>query len=185
MLSKLPTIRVKLAILVAACTIPSVLFSGLFVYSEHRQFRQHLVQTAIASTKSVASALDKDLRSIESALQTLSVSPFLQDQQLALFYETAIRALPFQNISNFVLIDDSGKQIINTLKPFGAALPAVNAAPPEILAITENKRTVVSNIFTGPVTGKPILAMGIPVLREGRVHTASMSAYFRNDYNGC
>lgn len=165
----LPTIRSKLAVLVVAFAIPSVLFSGLFVYSEHRQYRQHVTQTATARAHSVAVALDKDFRSIESALQTLSISPFLDERQMGLFYETAIKALPFQNVSNFVLIDERGHQRINTLKPFGAPLPTHHAAPPEILAITENKQTVVSNLFLGPVTGKPILAMGIPVVRDGRV----------------
>lgn len=164
----LPTIRSKLAVLVVAFAIPSVLFSGLFVYSEHRQYRQHLTQTATARAHAVAVALDKDFRSVETALQILSVSPFLNDQQLGLFYETAIKALPFQNVSNFVLVDETGRQRINTLKPFGSPLPIKNGAPPEILAITEIKQTVVSNLFIGPVTGKPILAMGVPVIRDGR-----------------
>lgn len=157
-------IRTSLALLVAACALPGVLFSGLFIYGEHRQFEQQLTRTAIASARALSATLDRDLASIESGLKVLAVAPTLAHDDLKGFYQNAIDALPSQNVNNFVLIDPQGRQRINTLRPFASQLPILGG-PPEISDVIQQRKTVISDVFVGPVTGKPILAMGVPVIR--------------------
>jgi signal transduction histidine kinase len=47
-------------------------------------------------------------------------------------------------------------------------LPAAGG-PPQLQRIFQTGEPVLTDIFVGPVTGKPILALGVPVKREGRV----------------
>ena len=141
-----------------------MLFSGLFIYGEHHQFEQQLTRTAIANARALSATLDRDLSSIESALKVLAVAPTLAHDDLEGFYQNAKDALPSQNVNNFVLIDPEGRQRLNTLKPFSAHLPILGG-PPEIAEIVKQRKTVISDVFIGPVTGKPILAMGVPVMR--------------------
>ena len=157
-------IRTSLAFFVAACALPGVLFSALFIYGEHRQFEQQLTRTAIANARALAATLDRDLASIESGLKVLAVAPALAKDDLEGFYQNAKDALPSQNVNNFVLIDPQGRQRLNTLKPFSAHLPVLGG-PPELADIVKQRKTVISDVFIGPVTGKPILAMGVPVMR--------------------
>lgn len=145
-----------------------MLFSGLFIYGEHHQFEQQLTRTAIANARALSATLDRDLSSIESALKVLAVAPTLAHDDLEGFYQNAKDALPSQNVNNFVLIDPEGRQRLNTLKPFSAQLPILGG-PPEIAEIVKQRKTVISDIFIGPVTGKPILAMGVPVMRGQEV----------------
>lgn len=158
-------IRTSLAFFVAACALPGVLFSALFIYGEHRQFEQQLTRTAIANARALSATLDRDLASIESGLKVLAVAPTLVNDDLEGFYQNAKDALPSQNVNNFVLIDPQGRQRINTLKPYSAQLPVLGG-PPEISEIIKQKKTVISDVFIGPVTGKPILAMGVPVMKN-------------------
>jgi len=69
------TIRASLALLVTACALPGALSSAYFMAENYRLEREHLSQNAIASARALASAMDKDLASIESGLRVLSVSP--------------------------------------------------------------------------------------------------------------
>jgi len=161
-------IRTSLALFVAACALPGVLFSGLFIYGEHHQFEQQLTRTAIANARALSATLDRDLSSIESGLKVLAVAPTLAQDDLAGFYQNAKDALPSQNVNNFVLIDPEGRQRLNTLKPFSAQLPILGGQP-EIAEIVKQRKTVISDIFIGPVTGKPTLAMGVPVMRGQEV----------------
>ncbi len=170
-------IRTSLALFVAACALPGVLFSGLFIYGEHHQFEQQLTRTAIANARALSATLDRDLSSIESALKVLAVAPTLAHDDLEGFYQNAKDALPSQNVNNFVLIDPEGRQRLNTLKPFSAQLPILGG-PPEIAEIVKQRKTVISDVFIGPVTGKPILAMGVPVMRgQEAVYSLSVGIF--------
>lgn len=160
-------IRTSLALFVAACALPGVLFSALFIYGEHHQFEQQLTRTAIANARALSATLDRDLSSIESGLKVLAVAPTLARDDLEGFYQNAKDALPSQNVNNFVLIDPQGRQRLNTLKPFSAQLPVLGG-PPEIAEVVKQRKTVISDVFIGPVTGKPILAIGVPVMRGQR-----------------
>lgn len=160
-------IRSSLAMLVAACVLPGALISAYFIADNYRLHKDHLVQNAIASARSLASAMDRDLASVESGLRVLAVSPALASNDLAAFYQSAKEVLPYQNISNYVLLDRLGQQQLNTLRPFGSPLPSVGG-PPALQRIFDTDAPVLTDLFVGPVTGKPILAMGVPVHRKGQ-----------------
>ena len=127
-----------------------------------------MIHDTIATARAMASTLDRDLASVESALHVLAASPLLVSDDLAGFYLHAKEVLPSQNASNYVLIDPTGRQRLNTLRPHGEPPPVI-AGSPQAQQVFETGATVVTDIFIGPVTGKPILAMFAPVHRNGEI----------------
>jgi two-component system sensor histidine kinase/response regulator len=160
-------IRSSLALLVAACMLPGVLLSAYFIVSDYRQHKAQAVAGAIATARAAAASLDRDLASIEAGLRMLAAASALAANDLPGFYVRARKALPYQNISNFVLIDSAGRQQLNTFLPWGAPLPTTGSAP-ALQRVFESDQRVLTDVFLGPVTGKPILAMGVPVQRDGK-----------------
>lgn len=160
--------RSSLAVLAGACLLPGALVSAYFTVAEYRQQRSHITRNAIASARGIAATLDRDLASIESGLRVLAASPPLIAEDLPTFYQQASEALPYQNITNYVLIDALGRQRLNTLKPWGRPLPTVGS-PAQLQRIFDTDDMVLTDLFTGPVTKAPILAMGVPVRLNGKV----------------
>jgi two-component system sensor histidine kinase/response regulator len=160
-------IRNSLALLVAASMLPGVVLSGYFVVSDYRQNKAKAIAGAIATARAATANLDRDLASIEAGLRVLAASSPLSTDDLTNFYAQARSALPYQNINNYVLIDSAGRQQLNTLRPLGTPLPTTGSAP-ALQRVFEADQRVLTDVFVGPVTGKPILAMGVPVQRDGK-----------------
>jgi len=161
------TIRFNLLLLVVLCVLPGSLISAFLIFDNYRLEKTRLTRDAISTARAMAATLDKDLASLESSLRVLATTRSLASGDLANFYLHAKEALLFQNANNYVLIDPSGRQHMNTLRPFGAPLPVVGG-PPQLQRIFETDATVLTDVFIGAVTGQPVLAMGVPVRRDGK-----------------
>jgi len=155
-----------LAALVLASMVPGVLLSTYFVVNAHHQRTDAASREVIATARSVAANLDRELASIEAALQVLSLSPSLAQGDLSAFHQEASRALPFQNLTNYVLIDRQGNQRMNTLRPPNAPLP-MNTGTEQWREIFKEDHRMLSDVFIGPLLGKPIMAMAVPVHAPG------------------
>ncbi len=162
------SIRFSLALLVTACVLPGSLMSAYLIFDGYQTQRSLLIRDTIATARAMASTLDRDLASVESGLHVLATTPWLASDDFAGFYRRAREVLPSQAANNYVVIDSSGRQILNTLVPYGEPLPE-RGGPPQLKEIFERDTTVVTDIFIGPVTGKPIVAMGVPVHRDGKI----------------
>lgn len=155
-------IRFSLALLVIACTLPGALMSSAFIVSDYQRQREHILAGAVSTVRSLAFAMDKDLTGTVASLQVLATAPSLLVGDLQTFHARARAVLPSQNVTNFVLLDAQGRQLLNTLKPLGAPLPQ-KGGPAELLHVFGSPVPVITDLFQGPVTGKPILALAVPV----------------------
>lgn len=162
------SIRSSLALLALACILPGAMMSTYFIVSDYRQQKARAIQDAIATTRAISANLDRDIASIESGLHVLATSASLDTHDLSAFYQQAKQALPFQNITNYVLIDADGRQQLNTILPPDAPLPS-RGGPAQLQAVFTTGSTVLTDLFIGPATGKPILAIGVPVKRRGHI----------------
>ncbi|TBO27891.1 HAMP domain-containing protein [Aquabacterium lacunae] len=160
--------RTNLAVLVAACVLPAAIVAGLLVFRDYQESRQNTLRGLFSAARATAATLDRDLTGIESGLRVLAATTALAEDDLRAFHAEASHALPTQQITNYVLIDRQGQQRLNTLRPPDAPLPTTDT-PPVLLSVFDKPRPVLSDLFTGPVTGKPTVTLGVPVLREGRV----------------
>lgn len=161
-------IRTSLAVLVVACLLPGLLLSSYFIVSDYREHKARAIRDVIATARATAASLDRDLASIESGLRVLASSTALANDDLAAFHAQARSALPFQNITNVVLIDPEGRQQVNTLRSWGTPLPTAGG-PLQSMRIFSHGTAVLTDVFTGPVTGKPIVALGVPVQRGDNI----------------
>lgn len=71
-------------------------------------------------------------------------------------------------VDNYVVIDRSGHQRMNTLREFGAPLPDAGT-PPQLHGIFETGKPVGSGLFWSRVTDKPLIAIGVPVFHQNEV----------------
>ncbi len=162
------SVRQSMALLVAACIVPSAVLSAYFVVSGYQTRKSHALLDAIAVARSAGAGIDRDLSSVESGLRVLAASSALESDDLDLFYKQAMAALPSQNVTNYVLIDPLGHQRINTLRPFGTSLPT-EGGPRQLQRIFETGSPVITDLFIGPVAHQPIFAIGVPVYRDGKI----------------
>ncbi len=160
-------VRLILVGIVFALVLPGLVFCsvllGRFAASEREQSRAE----ALAAATRTADALDRELGSLAIALQVLSTSIALRNDDLAAFDEQA-RVVASTIGQNVVLTDPDGQQLVNTRRPFGSALP-VAASTEANRRLLETRSVVVSDLFEGAVAQRPIVALLAPVLRAGRV----------------
>jgi signal transduction histidine kinase/AmiR/NasT family two-component response regulator len=122
-------------------------------------------------------AVDHELIGIQSALQTLATSSYLESGDLASFYQQAKETMLFIAASNVVLTDRSGQQVMNTLKPLGEALPQHGALALQQQVVATGK-PVISDLFNGPVAKKPVMEVEVPVFVRGEVkYTLAMGIF--------
>ena len=172
-----PSIRSRLTFLVVACIIPASIMAVMLVSYDYRLTRAGLVKNAEVAARATSLAIDSEFSIIESTLLVLATSPSLANHDLATFYAQATEVRRIQNVNNIVLSDIVGKQYVNTLLPFGAALPEKNDTPP-LKRVNETGEVAISNLFIGPVSKRPTFAVGVPVRSGGTVLfalSASMS----------
>jgi diguanylate cyclase (GGDEF)-like protein len=170
---RIPTIRSRLALLVMASMIPASLMAVVLISYNYQREQARLVRDSIATARALTSAMDRELAGVQSALFALATSPNLFSNDLRAFYGQAKEVLPNLIANNIVLIDANGQHQINTLRSFGEALPF--GTSPQLRRIFETGRPVITDLFPGPVIGRPLLAIGVPV-RRGNTIIYSLNA---------
>jgi signal transduction histidine kinase len=163
-------LRTHLIVLTLATVVPAVLFAvGLIVY--HTRLERSSLERGMRDTaRALALALDRDVNDIKTGIETLSASKYLNGPvDLAHFYEEA--ATVSKGFGGWaVLSDPSGRQIINTSRPLGAALPIPTMASLEMMrSVADGRKTFVSNVFIGTVSRQPAVIVAAPVIRDGQV----------------
>lgn len=174
-LPRTPSIRSRLTFLVLAYIIPASIMAMMLISYDYQLTRAGLVKNAEVAAQATASAVDSEFAILESNLLVLATSPSLANQDLATFYAQATEVRRIQGVNNIVLSDMVGKQYVNTLLPFGAALPEKHDNPP-LRRVNETGEAAISNLFIGPVSKRPTFAVGVPVRRGGPVLFALSAA---------
>jgi signal transduction histidine kinase/ActR/RegA family two-component response regulator len=163
-------LRTHLILLTLATVVPVVLFAvALIVY--HIQLERSSLERGMRDTaRALALALDRDINDIKTGVETLVVSRHLDaGGDLARFYEEA--AAVSRGFGGWaVLSDPSGRQVLNTSRPFGAALPLPTPSSLEMMrGVAAGRRTFVSNVFIGTVSQEPAVIVAVPVIRDNEV----------------
>jgi GAF domain-containing protein len=113
-------------------------------------------------------------------LEVLATSQLLQQGKLEEFDHAARAALATQPAwQNLVLYSPDGRQLLNARVPFGTPLPRTGS--PELIAqVARIRAPAVSDVFTGQVSGRPMVAAAVPVIRNGDAAYV-LSASFATD----
>ena len=164
------TIRFWLNCLVIACVVPAVIITTFIIYRSFDQERLGLVRDTIGTARALSQAVDAELKGARSAMLVLSSSPHLVSGDLKNFYDEAQSVVLTLNIDNIVLSDVDGQQLINTLRPFGEPLPRHDRA--QLRRVIATGQPVISDLFIGAVSQKPIIIIEAPVLADGKARYA-------------
>jgi hypothetical protein len=117
--------------------------------------------------ENLLSDVDRQISAIQAELRVLAVSPSLRADDFLAFDRQMREALKIQGTS-IVLLDTKAQQLINTNRPFGEPLPrAINS---EMLdRVVETGKPQISDLIIGAVLRRPVLTVGAPVFRNGKV----------------
>ena len=160
-------LSVWLAFLVLGAAAPLLIFSAatLFQISKDAQVSRDRGHTDTA--RALGLAVDAEIRSWKAALTALAESKSLQQGRLADFYEEA-RQVASQHEGWIVLIDSTGQQLLNTLRPYGAPLPKTGS-PDVIHAIFRDGKPIVTDLAFGSVVQRLAVSAVVPVRRSGQI----------------
>jgi signal transduction histidine kinase/CheY-like chemotaxis protein len=153
--------------LTLATVLPLVAVGGFVVIRTVDDQTVQVEQGVGRTVDSLLGDLDRQIIAIEAELRLLAVSPSLHSEDLHPFYQQMYAALALQGTA-IVLLDTRGQQLLSTNRPFGAPLPrATNTEMIERVVATGKPQ--VSDLIMGAVLHRPIVAVGVPVFRDGKV----------------
>ena len=118
------------------------------------------------SADTLGTAVEREIDGWTSALYALAAEPSLNCTPTERFYHQAA-AVAERHGARIVLLDATGQQRMNTLRPFGAALPK-GPGPWVTPEAFRADRPVVSDLFIGPVANAPVVFVAVPAPAGGK-----------------
>ena len=152
-------------IITLVAILPSLLLAlyALDRWSSNEQQRERDLVASLA--RNLTQTLDRHLVALTDMVEVLAASRSLENGDLSTF-DSAARDAAAGSKGDFVLIDRTMQQHINTRAPPGAPLP--KAANVESLQkVFETRRALVTNLRIGATSPRPIIAINVPVMVTG------------------
>lgn len=168
-------LRVHLIVLVLAVLLPALSVGAGTVWRLAETYRQSFETRLLDTSRALALFVDSEIEMALSAVVTLASSPLLDHEaDFAAFREWAAEV--GLRLGTWVVMHEAApgfRMIANTGVPPGTPLPL--PAPPGVGASDVIRRAVetgqpaVSDFFVGRASGRPVVLVVAPVIREGRV----------------
>ncbi len=157
--------RTYLLGLIGAVVLPLLAFAAFlligFASNERSRFEREAAQIA----RHTALVVDGELGGLIALLKGIASSSALAADDFLRFHEEAKRLVERGN-EVLVLRDLGSRQIVNTQRPFGEALPpAVPLSRSDHERFAE-RRTVVSDVYASPISGEARVAVALPIIRD-------------------
>lgn len=154
-----------LALSIIALAVPLLALLGMEAARLTTSERARLFGEARLTAERIAADLDQTMNGYIAILESLATTPALAEDDFATVYRQAEAALNSRGLYAF-LRDVSGQQLFNTRLPYGTPLPVSKRADDE--AFTE-KHPYVSDVVTGDVAKKAVMAVSVPIFRNGKL----------------
>ena len=160
-------IRAQLLVMAMAILIPVVVAAGLGLAKIRDGERQVALRGLKETVRATALIIDREVQGSISGLKALGSSPNLETGDFKAFYA---QAAAFDKMPDMwtALLDDKGAQVLNTVVPYGTAMPAPR--PDNIerrRMILANPKPRVTDLVVGGVTGKMVTAINVPASAAG------------------
>ena len=175
-------IQARLVILVLSTVLPLVGLASFAMIRTVDDERARIERDAKERVANLLADVDRQITSIQAELRVLAVSPSLQSGDFAAFDHQMREALKIQGTS-IVLHDTKAQQLLSTNRPFGEPLPrATNSEMHD--RVVETGQPQISDLIIGAVLRRPILTVGVPVFRNGKVRgTVAAGRFGRSEGN--
>jgi signal transduction histidine kinase len=146
-----------------ALVLPIIVLGAILVWSYVDSERRRLEQEALRAALETTAVIDRELAGLVATTQVLALSPRLRNDDLEGF-DRGAREVSRILGTNVVVRDRESHQVVNTRLPRGAPLPMNVDAESDQIA-TQTRKPVVSNLFIGGATRRPLFMVNVPVLR--------------------
>ena len=155
---------VVLSALLPLLAVAAVL-AFLLVDKERKNTERELQESA----QLLAQAVDAELQRSFAALQALSRSESLRRGDLKAFYSEAADVRAALGVwDNILLLSPSAEHVLNLMRPYGSALPAV-PQPEGALEAATTMKPYVSNAMRGRVETDWLMYIAYPAIHDGKV----------------
>jgi diguanylate cyclase (GGDEF)-like protein len=160
-----PTMGVRGWLLLFALVtgLPTTIFS-VFAMLEHVRAQQEKTDAELRrQVLAVALAVDADLSAKAAMLHALAASQEPESADIGQLYRQARGVGSAQgSVQSLSLVDREGGQLFSTWVPLGVRLPSTGDVESARRVLDED-RPVVSGLFQGSITNRPVTALGVPV----------------------
>lgn len=173
------TIRTQLTYLVVACVLPVWLIAGFLVFHAYSSKCNQVSSNLLESARTMTMVVDRELTSVQAALLGLATSPSFRNDDFEDVNRQALELLKSYPGADIIVADTTGQQLINSFRPYGNPLPKRNNLD-MVRHIFDFGRPVVSDLFFGAVTERPLIGIDVPVFRDGKV-VYDLSMTFSSD----
>ncbi|MDX2185397.1 MAG: sensor histidine kinase [Opitutaceae bacterium] len=163
--SPLHSLRGRLAVLVAAILLPVFGTLILLITQAYRNESAAVTAELANTARAVAGIVDAEVERNVAILRTLAATNALKQRDWARLDDTARRALAGTG-KWLVVVDPSGRQIVNTLLPLGEPIPPVQLETEYVEAMKKGS-VYASNIIHGPAAKRLVVHIGLPLLEKG------------------
>lgn len=158
--------RERLIILVLSVALPAVLAMGGLVGLNVMEARKSQERALLATARAVSMAVDMDLIRNMEALEALASSDAVATRDWTRLRNRADR-LQLGAHAWVSATDGSGARLLNTfegLSSDSALRPHGLPRPTNIRRALSERRAIVSNLFVGATSGRPVVAIDAPAL---------------------
>ncbi|MFI5328559.1 MAG: PAS domain S-box protein, partial [Candidatus Rokuibacteriota bacterium] len=162
-------LRTFLLAVVGLTLVPLLGVAGVAIWWAHQDERGAMEQALLYHARSLTVAVDREVETSLAGLKGLATSGDLDVADLRKFYEQARLAREaYPRWMTVTLADASGRQVLNLLRPLGSALPSV-AGLETFQRTLQTGQPQVSDLVMGPTAGRRVIAVTLPLLRDGKV----------------
>lgn len=160
-------IQARLTLLTLVTVLPLVALASFAILRAVDAQRAQIQRDVGERVDNLLADVDRQISAIQAELQVLAVSPSLKAGDFRAFDAQMRAALQIRGTS-IVLHDTKGQQLLSTNRPFGEPLPRATNTEMHDRVVATGKPQI-SDLIMGAVLRRPILVIGVPVIRDGEV----------------
>src|SRR5918911_690571 len=138
-----PTLMSYLLALALILAVPLAAYAVLVTVKYAQAERGQLEQRVYEANRELTAIIEREVIGQVAALRALASAPELWNDDLSEFYMHALSLVSVQK-AHFVLLDRSGKQLVNTRVPWTSMLPSCEARLPNRQIAGSNQPYAVS-----------------------------------------
>ena len=165
------SVRAYVGAIATLIFVPALIAAGWLASLWAASERVRLEQAAGYTARELAADIDREIVSTQNMLLVLASSHFLRNGDLESFHAQAATLTRRFEVPIIVLDRSLARQVVNTAIPWGDPLPATLPVPrsEDELRSLQLGNPAVSNIFFGRRIDRRVVAIKVPVLRDGAV----------------
>lgn len=158
----------RLLLLAASGLLPLVIVLAWGIDHLVQEQRATAERSSLELSRALATAIDAEVRSIQSLLEHMGTSDELERADLRAFHLTARRTAQQLGWRQISLADGEGHILFRSSQPFDSSEPPPSD-PESLTEVVRLKKPVVSNIVISARDHAQTIAVRVPVMRGGDV----------------